>query len=86
VALGAGLPLPGAVLPAEVLPAEVLPAEVLPGAGLPGAGLLGDGLGDGEVTEVGRLTRQLGLGLLAGNALASPSAIYSALFSYPAEV
>jgi hypothetical protein len=47
------------------------------GAGLPlpEFELLGDGLGDGEVTELGRLTRQLGLVPPAGNAMASPSAI-----------
>jgi hypothetical protein len=55
---------------------------------VPGAGLLGDGLGDGggEVIELGRLTRHLELGPLAGKAMASPSAMNSALFSYPAEV
>jgi hypothetical protein len=43
-------------------------------------------LGFGEVIELGRFTRQLGLVPLAGNASASPSAMYSERFSYPAEV
>ncbi len=50
------------------------------------ARLAGDGLGGGEVTELGRLTRQPGLVPVAGNASASPSAMYRARFSYPAEV
>ena len=52
---------------------------------VPGAGLLGDGLG-GEVIELGRLTRQLGARAAGWECLASPSAMNSALFSYPAEV
>jgi len=53
------------------------------GAGLLETWLLGDGLGlgDGDVNVVGRLTRQLEVGPPAGNAIASPSAMYSALFS-----
>jgi hypothetical protein len=56
------------------------------GAGLPvGAGLLGDGLGDGlgggVVIVLGRFTRQLEAGPLAGKAIASPSAMNSARFS-----
>jgi hypothetical protein len=53
----------------------------------PGDETVGDGLGaGGDVTELGRLTRQPWLVPLAGNASASPSAIYRARVSYPAEV
>ena len=56
------------------------------GDGLPGDGLVGDGLGDGVVSVVGRLTRQLDAGPPAGNDIASPSAMKRALFAYPADV
>ena len=54
----------------------------LPGKGArrpgpaPGPWLPGAGLGGGDVTELGRLTRQPWLGPVAGNASASPSAMY----------
>jgi hypothetical protein len=72
--LGAGLPLLfEALLVEALLVGALLVGALLVGALL--AGALGDGLGDGEVTELGRLTRHPGLVPTAGNAAASPSAM-----------
>jgi hypothetical protein len=53
---------------------------------LVGDGLLGDGLCCAEITELGRLTRQVEFVLPSGKASASPSAMYCPRFAYPAEV
>ena len=69
-----------------VLAGPVPVGPVLVGPVLVGPVLLGDGLGCGEVTELGRLTRQVEFVPCCGKASASPSAMYCPRFAYPAEV
>jgi hypothetical protein len=67
--------LADAVLAGPVLADPVLAGAVVPGDGSADDGMLGEGLGGGDVTELGRFTRQPGLAPFSGNDSASPSAM-----------